>query len=65
LGENSIIVFDPFLVFVSKGDRIKLMSSIQKYTVAADKVAITELTIIWELSLHGVARIPIDTGMQL
>jgi len=34
LGENSIIVFDPFLVFVSKGDRIKLIkgSHVEEYT---------------------------------
>jgi len=34
LGENSIIVFDPFLVFTSKGDRIRLIkgSHIEEYT---------------------------------
>lgn len=34
LGENSIIVFNPFLVFVSKGDRIKLIKGthIEEYT---------------------------------
>ncbi|NLU27849.1 MAG: hypothetical protein GXX00_12100 [Hungateiclostridium thermocellum] len=34
MGENSIIVFDPFLVFVSKGDRIKLIkgSHVEEYT---------------------------------